>query len=100
MQHVPTSLQDLLNLDVVGAEAAVEFEVVGVVEEGAPQREQQLLWTEMSVSQRPRAGGAARKCKHVKSQSDRSALSLDDTPPLPATPVICFSPTHPVTDGF
>lgn len=41
-----TSLQDLLNLDVVGAEAAVEFEVVGVVEEGAPQREQQLLWTE------------------------------------------------------
>lgn len=41
-----TSLQNLLNLDVVGAEAAVEFEVVGVVEEGAPQGEQQLLWTQ------------------------------------------------------
>lgn len=41
-----TSLQHLLNLDVVGAEAAVEFEVVGVVEEGAPQREEQLLWTQ------------------------------------------------------
>lgn len=42
----PTSLQDLLDLDVVGAEAAVELEVVGVVEEGAPEGKQQLLWTE------------------------------------------------------
>lgn len=40
-----TSLQDLLDLDVVGAEAAVELEVVGVVEERTPQRKQQLLYT-------------------------------------------------------
>lgn len=38
-----TSLQNLLDLDVVGAEAAVELEVVGVVEEGASQGEEQLL---------------------------------------------------------
>lgn len=38
-----TSLQDLLDLDVVGTEAAVELEVVGVVEERTPKREQQLL---------------------------------------------------------
>lgn len=38
-----TSLQDLLNLDVVGAEAAVELEVIGIVEEGSPKRKQQLL---------------------------------------------------------
>lgn len=39
----PTSLQDLLDLDVVGTEAAVELEVVSVVEEGTPERKQQLL---------------------------------------------------------
>lgn len=33
-----TSLQDLLDLDVVGTEAAVELEVVSVVEEGTPKR--------------------------------------------------------------
>lgn len=38
-----TSLQDLLDLDVVGAESTVELEVVSVVEERAPKREQQLL---------------------------------------------------------
>lgn len=38
-----TSLQDLLDLDVVGTEAAVELEVVGVVEKGTPKRKQQLL---------------------------------------------------------
>lgn len=36
--HVGTSLQDLLDLDVVGTEAAVELEVVSVVEEGTPKR--------------------------------------------------------------
>lgn len=35
---VYTSLQDLLDLDVVGTEAAVELEVVSIVEEGAPKR--------------------------------------------------------------
>lgn len=38
-----TSLQDLLDLDVVGTEATVELEVVGVVEKGTPKRKQQLL---------------------------------------------------------
>lgn len=33
-----TSLQDLLDLDVVGTEAAVELEVVSIVEEGTPER--------------------------------------------------------------
>lgn len=38
-----TSFQNLLDLDVVGAEATVELEVVGVVEEGASEGEEQLL---------------------------------------------------------
>lgn len=38
-----TSLQDLLDLDVVGTEATVELKVVGVVEERSPKRKQQLL---------------------------------------------------------
>lgn len=38
-----TSLQDLLDLDVVGTEAAVELEVVSIVEERTPKRKQQLL---------------------------------------------------------
>lgn len=38
-----TSLQDLLDLDVVCTEAAVELEVVRVVEEGTPERKQELL---------------------------------------------------------
>lgn len=38
-----TSLQDLLDLDVVGAEATVELEVVSVVQEGTPERKQKLL---------------------------------------------------------
>ena len=33
-----TSLQDFLDLDVVGTEAAVELEVVSVVEERTPKR--------------------------------------------------------------
>lgn len=40
---VVTSLQDLLHLDVVDAEAAVVLEVVGVVQEGASQRAEQRL---------------------------------------------------------
>lgn len=35
-----TSLQDLLDLDVVGTETAVELEVVSVVEKGTPERKQ------------------------------------------------------------
>ena len=38
-----TSLQDLLDFDVVRTEAAVELEVVGVVQERPPERKQQLL---------------------------------------------------------
>lgn len=38
-----TSFQNLLDLDVVGAEAAVEFEVICVVEERSTERKQQLL---------------------------------------------------------
>lgn len=38
-----TSLQNLLDLNVVGTEATVELEVVGIVQEGASEREQQLL---------------------------------------------------------
>lgn len=41
--EVLTSLQDLLDLDVVCTEAAVVLEVVGVVEEGSSQREEELL---------------------------------------------------------
>ena len=40
---VATSFQDLLNLDVVGTEAAVELEVVCVVQERPAQGEEQLL---------------------------------------------------------
>lgn len=40
-----TSFQNLLDLDVVGAEAAVEFEVIGVVEKRSSERKQQLLNT-------------------------------------------------------
>lgn len=38
-----TSLQDLLDLDVVGAEGAVVPEVVGVEQEGSSQRAEDLL---------------------------------------------------------
>lgn len=38
-----TSLQNLLDLNVVGTEATVELEVVSIVQEGASEREQQLL---------------------------------------------------------
>jgi len=38
-----TSLQDLLDLDVVCTEATVELEVVSIVEERTPKRKQQLL---------------------------------------------------------
>lgn len=38
-----TSLQDLLDFDVVGTEATVELEVVSVIQERAPKRKQQLL---------------------------------------------------------
>lgn len=38
-----TSLQDLLDLDMVGTETTVELEVVGVIEERASKRKQQLL---------------------------------------------------------
>lgn len=40
---MPTSLQDFLDLDVVGTEAAVQLEVIGIVEERSTQREEQLL---------------------------------------------------------
>lgn len=38
-----TSLQDFLDLDVVGTEATVELEVISVVQEGSTQREEKLL---------------------------------------------------------
>ena len=41
--YIHTSFKNLLDLDVVGTEAAVELEVVGVVEEGGAQGEQQPL---------------------------------------------------------
>lgn len=38
-----TSFQNLLDLDVIGAEAAVEFEVIGVVKKRRSERKKQLL---------------------------------------------------------
>lgn len=43
---VVTSLQDFLDLDVVGTEAAVVLEVVSVVEKRSSQREEQRLGAE------------------------------------------------------
>ena len=40
---VLTSLQNLLDLDVVGTEPAVELEVVGVVQKGASEGEEKFL---------------------------------------------------------
>lgn len=51
-----TSLQDLLDFDVVGTEAAVVLEVVGVVEKRSSQREEQFLMskdTEVVLKIRP-----------------------------------------------
>ena len=38
-----TSLQNFLDFDVVGTEAAVVLEVVGIVEERSAQREEEFL---------------------------------------------------------
>lgn len=65
-----TSLQDLLDLDVVDAEAAVVLEVVGVVEEGSSQREEQSLGAE---------GEKVRKVLHWNPQTERK-LSEEPSP--------------------
>jgi len=41
--RIITSLQNLLDFDVVGTEATVELEVVGVVKKRSTQREEELL---------------------------------------------------------
>lgn len=92
-----TSLQDLLNLDVVGAEAAVEFEVVGVVEEGAPQGEQQLLWAERGTECVTKRQMRAERDGGEKAQTCEVTVRRVPTPP---PSVIHFSPNCPVSDGF